>query len=77
MKVWASRRSIRAEIADVPEGWLDRFAVAQPDDVRKFGDARNSTMVFRSTAVVAAIEDGRYFRAVNDDAAAAQEGGEK
>ena len=74
MKVWASRRSIRAEIADVPEGWLDRFAVAQPDDIRKFGDARNSTMVFRSAAVVAAIEEGLYFRAVNDDTA--QEGGE-
>lgn len=71
MKVWASRRSIRAEIADVPEGWLDRFAVNQPDDVRKFGDARNSTLVFRSSAVVAAIEEGRYFRAFSG---AAQEG---
>lgn len=75
MKVWASRRSIRAEIADVPEGWLDRFALAQPDDIRKFGDARNSTMVFRSAAVVAAIEEGLYFRAVNDDDTA-QKGGE-
>lgn len=71
MKVWASRRSIRAEIADVPEGWLDRFAVNQPDDVRKFGDARNSTLVFRSAAVVAAIEEGRYFRAFSG---AAQQG---
>ena len=38
MKVWASKKSIRAEIADVPEGWLDRFAVEQPGDIRKFGD---------------------------------------
>ena len=68
MKVWASRRSIRAEVADVPEGWLDRFAVNQPDDVRKFGDARNATLVFRSAAVVAAIEDGRYFRSAQEGA---------
>ena len=42
MKVWASATTIRNEIADVPEGWLIRFAVKHPDEIRKFGDARNS-----------------------------------
>lgn len=62
MKVWASKKSIREEIADVPEGWLDRFAVAQPADIRKFGDSRNSTLDYRVSAVLEAIEQGQYFR---------------
>lgn len=62
MKVWASKKSIRAEIADVPEGWLDRFAVEQPGDIRKFGDSRNATLDYRVSAVLEAIEDGKYFR---------------
>lgn len=65
MKVWASKKSIRAEIADVPEGWLDRFAAEQPADIRKFGDSRNATLDYRVSAVLAAIEDGRYFRVAN------------
>lgn len=55
MKVWASARSIKAEIADVPSGWLIRFAVKHPDQVRKFGDARNSSLLFRVGAVLKAI----------------------
>jgi hypothetical protein len=62
MKVWATKKSIRSEVADVPEGWLDQFAVSQPDDIRKFGDARNSTLNYRVTAVLEAIEAGKYFR---------------
>lgn len=62
MKVWASKKSIRAEIADVPEGWLDRFAAEQPEDIRKFGDAKNATLDYRTSAVLEAIEQGKYFR---------------
>ena len=58
MKVWASKNSIRAEIADVPEGWLDRFAVEQPGDIRKFAATRNGSMLYRVEAVLAAIENG-------------------
>jgi len=62
MKVWASKKSIREEVADVPEGWLDRFAVEQPGDIRKFGDAKNATLDYRVSAVLEAIEIGKYFR---------------
>lgn len=62
IKVWATKKSIRESIADVPEGWLDRFAAEQPDDIRKFGDARNSTLNYRVSAVLEAIEAGKYFR---------------
>jgi len=62
VKVWASKKSIREEVADVPEGWLDRFAASQPADIRKFGDAKNSTLNYRVAAVLEAIEDGKYFR---------------
>jgi hypothetical protein len=62
MKTWASKSSIRAEIADTPEGWLDRFAAARPNDIRKFGDSRNSMLLFRTSAVLEAIEQGLYFR---------------
>lgn len=57
MKAWASAKSVRAEVADVPEGWLARFAVAHPDAVRKFGDARNATLLFSTQAVIKAIEE--------------------
>lgn len=58
MKVWASKKSIRAEIADVPEGWLDRFAVEQPGDIRKFGDSRNATLDYRVSAVLGRLSSG-------------------
>lgn len=70
---WASKKSLTASVADVPDNWLVRFAAAQPNDIRKFGSARNSTLLYRSEAVLAAIEDGRYFRT---EAAAAAVGGE-
>lgn len=72
MKVWATKKSIRAEIADVPEGWLERFAIARPDDIRKFGDSRNSTLDFRVSAVLEAIENGDYFRVAAENKAEAE-----
>ena len=63
MKVWASMKSIRAEVADVPENWLLRFATKRPGDIRKMGDSVNSTLLFRSAAVLDAIEAGELKRA--------------
>ena len=62
MKVWASAKTIRQAIAEVPENWLDRFACAQMDDTRKFGAASNSRLLFRVAAVLAAIEERKYFK---------------
>lgn len=74
LKVWASKRSVREGIADVPECWLDRFAVAQPGDVRKFGSARNATLVYRTSAILDAVEAGLYFEAAPVGAAIKAEG---
>lgn len=62
MHVWATEKTIRREIAEAPEKWFDEFAAKQPDDIRKFGTATNSTMTYRVPAVLQAIEEGRYFR---------------
>ena len=58
---WVSKKGCREKVAEVPENWLVKFAAAQPQDTRKFGDARNSTMLYRSSAVLAAVEAGMYF----------------
>lgn len=59
--VWLTKKSMR-QVCEAPDGWFDRFAINQPDDVRKFGDSNNSTLTFRVSAVLAAVEEGRYFR---------------
>ena len=64
---WVSKKGCRDKVAEVPENWLVKFAAAQPQDTRKFGDARNSTMLYRSSAVLAAVEAGMYF-ATDEDA---------
>lgn len=56
-KVWATAKSIRADIADIPEHVLAEFAVSHPADVRKYGPGRNSTLVFRTAAVLDYIEN--------------------
>lgn len=62
MKVWASKSAIMSEVADVPENWLAEFAAAQPDDVRKFAAAQNGRLLYRTAAVLQAIDERRYFR---------------
>lgn len=73
IKVWASKSSIIDEIADVPDNWLDKFAAAEPQNIRKFTAARNSRLVFRVAAILAAIEERKYFSglSVDGDAVAA------
>ena len=58
MKVWASSRAIRSEVADVPENWLKGFAVRHPKECRKFATTRNGSMLYRVSAVLEAIESG-------------------
>lgn len=58
---WVSKKGCREKVAEVPENWLIKFAANQPNDIRKFGDARNSTLLFRTSAVLAAVEAGMYF----------------
>ena len=58
MIAWGRMQDIQREVANVPENWLRTFQVRHPADVRKFGTSRNSTLLFRSEAVLAAVEAG-------------------
>lgn len=58
MIVWGRADDIQREVAHVPENWLRTFAVRHPADIRKFGNSRNSTLLFRSAAIIAAVEAG-------------------
>lgn len=55
--VWASSRTIRERIADVPEHWLVSFVEKHPLSVRKFAHARNGKLLFRVQDVLDAIEN--------------------
>lgn len=57
MKLWASARSVRSEVADVPERWLIQFALHHPEAIRKFGASKNATMLYNTQAIVKAIEE--------------------
>ena len=58
MIVWGRVEDIKREVANVPDNWLRTFMVKHPADIRKFGTSRNSTLLFRSDAVLAAVEAG-------------------
>lgn len=58
MIVWGRVEDIKREVANVPENWLRMFMIRHPADVRKFGSSRNSTLLFRSEAILAAVEAG-------------------
>lgn len=62
MIVWGRAKDIQQEVAHVPSNWLIRFAVMRPDDVRKLGDEQNSSLLFRVSAVLEAIETGECNR---------------
>ena len=70
MIAWGKKSDIRQQVANVPENWLDTFAVKQPNDIRKFGSAQNSTLLYRSSAILEAVEQQLYFRneTKNDEA---------
>lgn len=63
MKVWASKKAIRAEVADVPWNWIDKWCLAHPMDVRRMGEAENATLMLRVEAVVKSLEEGEIFAA--------------
>jgi len=58
MIIWGRADDIQREVAHVPDNWLRVFMLRHPDDVRKFGNSRNSTLLYRSDAVLAAVEAG-------------------
>jgi hypothetical protein len=60
--VWADRDALLREVATPPENWLVRFAREQPNDVRKLTEAVNGKILYRTAAVLDAIEQGKYIR---------------
>ena len=73
MIAWGKKSDIRQQVANVPENWLDTFAVKQPNDIRKFGSAQNSTLLYRSSAILEAVEQQLYFRNETKDGEAKNE----
>lgn len=57
LMVWATAADIRERIAAVPVNWLVRFINRFPHDVRKLGNAKNATLLFRVSTVLRAIEE--------------------
>lgn len=62
MKVWASKKAVRSEVADVPFNWIDSWIAAHPSDVRRMGTADNATIVIRVDSLLKSIEDGEIFK---------------
>lgn len=65
MIAWESAKQIQEQVAGVPDNWLHRFAAARPNDIRKLGEHSNSTLLFRSSAVLEAVESGELKRKRN------------
>ena len=74
MIAWGRMDDIQRDVAHVPENWLRTFSVRHPDDVRKFGTSRNSTLLFRSSAILAAVEAGETSEVEKQGEAKRQEG---
>ena len=74
MIVWGRAEDIQSDVAHGPENWLRTFSVRHPGDIRKFGNSRNSTLLFRSSAILAAVEAGETSEAEKQDEAKRQEG---
>lgn len=57
MIAWARAERIQAEVADVTDEWLARFKATHLGDVRKLGPNRNARLLYRSEAVLAALDE--------------------
>ena len=62
MKTWATAKSIKREIADVTDKYLDLFGVYMPEYTRKYGDGVTGTLVFHSGKLLECIERGVRFK---------------
>lgn len=56
MIVWARADRIKAEVADVTDEWLTRFRVTHLGDVKKLGPNQNARLLYRTSAVLAALD---------------------
>ena len=68
MIAWGRMRDIQEQVANVPDKWLVAFATVHGSDIRKFGKSRNSTLLYRSAAVLAAVENGETYERKDPEA---------
>ena len=66
MIAWGRMPDIQREVAHVPQKWLAGFAIAHPGDVRKLGRGDNAAVLFRTAAILAAVEAGEFYAAPGD-----------
>jgi len=56
LQMWKRKDGIK-QYADVPDNFLRTFAKKHPESVRKFGTAKNATLLYNVAAVLAAINE--------------------
>ena len=58
LPVWARKATVK-QLTGCPDKWIYGFAAKHKGDIRRFGSGgKNGTLIFRLSAVLAAIEDG-------------------
>ena len=56
MKAWATAKSIKKDVADVTDKYLELFGVYMPEHTRKYGDGVTGTLVFNTAKLIECIE---------------------
>lgn len=57
MKEWATAKSIKRDIADVTDKYLELFGVYMPQHTRKYGEGVTGTLIFRTRKVLECIDN--------------------
>ena len=55
MKAWATAKSIKSEVADVTDKYLELFGVYMPKHTRKYGDGVTGTLVYDTKKLIECI----------------------
>lgn len=66
MKAWATAKSIKSDVADVTDKYLDLFGANMPQHVRKYGDGETGMVVYNTRALIDCIERQVRFKTAGD-----------
>lgn len=56
MKAWATAKSVKKDVADVTDKYLELFGVYMPKHTRKFGNGVTGTLVYNTKKLLECIE---------------------
>lgn len=56
MKAWATAKSIKKDVADVTDKYLELFGVYMPEATRKYGDGTTGTLVYNTAKLIECID---------------------